>query len=114
LIPPGPHGNLLLDAAGDLVGTTLLGGANGQGEVFEIPLTSTGYAGTPTTLISFNNTNGEYPQSGLIADAAGDLFGTTSSGGASGQGTAYEILKTSTGYASTPTTLVSFSDATGS
>ena len=37
---------------------------------------------TLTTLVSFNGTNGSEPSSGLIADAAGDLFGTTYVGGA--------------------------------
>jgi uncharacterized repeat protein (TIGR03803 family) len=46
---------------------------------------------TPTTLLSFNGANGGYPLSGLIADAAGDLFGTTRGGGANGYGTVFEI-----------------------
>ena len=50
---------------------------------------------------------------GLIADAAGDLFGTTTCGGANGDGTVFEIAKTGSGYASTPTTLVSFNGANG-
>jgi hypothetical protein len=70
-----PYGGLISDAAGDLFGTTNLGGANGIGTVFEIPKTSTGY-GTLITLVSFNGANGTNPYSGLISDAAGDLFGT--------------------------------------
>jgi hypothetical protein len=84
--------------------------------VFEIVKTASGYASTPTTLVSFcslrNCADGYEPQAGLIADANGNLFGTTSaggaSGGASGAGTVFEIVKTAGGYASTPTTLVSF------
>ena len=49
----------------------------------------------------------------MIADANGDLFGTTDSGGANDDGTVFEILKTAAGYASTPTTLVSFNGANG-
>jgi hypothetical protein len=37
---------------------------------------------TLTTLISFNGTDGEEPEGSLIEDANGDLFGTTSAGGA--------------------------------
>jgi hypothetical protein len=48
--------------------------------VFEIPKTSTGY-GAPITLLFFNGANGAAPYSGLISDAAGDLFGTTLAGG---------------------------------
>jgi uncharacterized repeat protein (TIGR03803 family) len=48
----------------------------------------------------------------LIADHNGDLFGTTTGGGANGFGTVFEIAKTASGYASTPTTLVSCIRAT--
>ena len=81
--------------------------------MFEIAKTASGYASTPTTLVSFNGTNGADPVGGLIADANGDLFGTTDSGGANGDGTVFEIAKTAGGYASTPTTLVSFNGTNG-
>jgi hypothetical protein len=83
--------------------------------VFEIAKTAHGYASTPTTLVSFNITDGAEPSSSLIADARGDLFGTTSLGGLNippsepedvhfyGNGTVFEIAKTAHGYASTPT-----------
>jgi hypothetical protein len=45
--------------------------------VLEIKKTATGYDSTPITLASFNGDNAE-PRGSLIADAAGDLFGTTS------------------------------------
>ena len=108
-----PYGGLIADANGDLFGTTADGGANGDGTVFEIVKTATGYASTPTTLVSFNGTNGSDPQASLIADANGDLFGTTVGGGANGDGTVFEIVKTAHGYASTPTTLVSFNGTNG-
>ena len=96
---------------GDLFGTTSAGGAYGDGTVFEIAKTPTGYASTPTTLVSFNSSNGS--EGSLIADANGDLFGTTEEGGAYGDGAVFEIAKTPAGYASTPTTLVSFNDSDG-
>jgi len=68
-----------------------------------------------TTLVNLNGTNGSNPVAGLIAGAQGNLFGTTLVGGAehspsfpNGFGTVFEIVKTATGYASTPITLVSF------
>jgi uncharacterized repeat protein (TIGR03803 family) len=107
-----PEAGLIADAAGDLFGTTANGGANGDGSVFEIVKTGGSYASTPVTLVSFNETDGAQPVTGLIADAAGDLFGTTQGGGPAGapfaQGIVFEIAKTAGGYASTPTTLVSF------
>jgi uncharacterized repeat protein (TIGR03803 family) len=65
-----------------------------------------------TSLVSFctltNCADGLGPGGGLIADADGNLFGTTGGGGAHGGGTVFEIAKTARGYASTPTILVSF------
>jgi hypothetical protein len=71
---------LLADAHGNLFGTTAFGGANKDGTVFEIVKTAHGYASTPTTLVSFNGTNGSHPEPGLVADAHGNLFGTTFGG----------------------------------
>jgi uncharacterized repeat protein (TIGR03803 family) len=102
----------LPDANGNLFGTTGQGGANNAGTVFEIAKTAAGYASTPTILVSFcslaNCADGRFPGGGLIADASGNLFGTTQEGGANGRGTVFEITKTASGYASTATTLVTF------
>ena len=69
-------------------------------------------AATLTTLYSFcaqpNCADGAFPVAGLIADAAGNLFGTTFGGGVTGNGTVFEIAKTASGYASAATTLYSF------
>ena len=67
------------------------GGTSGNGTVFEL-VNHGGGNYTPVTLLSFNYTNGANPYAGLIADAAGDLFGTTSSGGTSGYGTVFELV----------------------
>ena len=45
--------------------------------VFE--LVNNGGSYTLTTMVTFNGTDGAGPQAGLIADAAGNLFGTTDS-----------------------------------
>jgi uncharacterized repeat protein (TIGR03803 family) len=108
------YGNLIFDSNGNLFGTTVGGGANGYGTVFEIAKTANGYASTPTILVSFNSSNGANPESGLIVDANGNLFGTTSGSGAGGSGTVFELVKTGSGYASTPTTLVTFNGINGS
>jgi hypothetical protein len=113
-IPGGPQGDLILDASDDLFDTTRLQGSTGDGEVFELTDSGGSFAPAPTTVASFNITDGQYPRGGLIADAAGDLFGTTYAGGPSGDGTVFEIARTGTGYASTPMTLASFDDANGS
>ena len=104
-----PIGGLIVDAVGDLFGTTAAGGTNNVGTVFGIPKTATGF-GAPTTLVTFSGANGANPEDGLIKDAAGDLFGTTFSGGANSVGTVFEIPKTATGFGA-PTTLVTFNGA---
>ena len=80
----GPGGGLLMDAAGNLYGTTSLGGA-GSGTVFKLKPPSSGeQTGTEWILWDFGNgTDGSEPEGGLIMDAAGNLYGTTSLGGAS-------------------------------
>ena len=106
-----PFAGLIADAAGNLFGTTASGGANGDGTVFEIAKAGAGFASTPTTLFSFDGANGAGPVSGLIADAAGDLFGTTPSGGAYRYGTVFELVNHGGVY--TPVTLLSFNGADG-
>jgi uncharacterized repeat protein (TIGR03803 family) len=108
-----PEDDLIADSGGNLLGTTLGGGADDDGTVFEIKKTASGYASTPTTLVGFSGANGSSPISRLVADADGDLFGVTQFGGANGDGTVFEIAKTATGYASILATLVSFSGADG-
>jgi len=87
-----PNGGLVADANGDLFGTAELGGASGDGVVFEIAKTANGYAGTPAVLVSFNGTDGANPSGGLVANANGDLFGTTADEYPSGVGTVFEVL----------------------
>jgi len=108
-----PTANLIMDADGNLFGTTFDGGQFNQGTVFEILNTGSGYASTPTILVNFmGGTDGENPR-GLIMDANGNLFGTTSPGPFSPFGTVFEIAKTPSGYDGTPTTLFSFDGTDG-
>jgi len=108
-----PEGTLMTDAAGDLIGTTVVGGANDDGTVFEIAKTKHGYASAPTVLASFAGYNGEQPAGSLIADGAGNIFSTTSGGGTYGYGTAFELAKMGKGYAAFPIALVSFNGSDG-
>ena len=66
-------------------------------------------SGTITTLASFDSTNGADPFGGLVEDQSGDLFGTTSEGGASGVGTVFEVQAGS----GIITTLASFNGTNG-
>ena len=81
-------GGLTLGADGFLYGTTAEGGPQGNGTLFQVdPATTTG---TITTLVSFNGTNGGYPNSPLVQDAAGNFYGTTRNGGVNQDGTVFE------------------------
>ncbi len=84
-----PFQGLIMDSAGNLYGTTEGGGAHSNsGTVFKISA-----SGTETVLYSFgaNATDGQYPTAGLIMDSAGNLYGTTTAGGANGWGTVFLI-----------------------
>ena len=100
-----PNSELVMDAVGNLYGTTEDGGANGEGTVFELAKGS----GTATTLASFNETNGAGPTGGLVMDAAGNFYGTAESGGANGVGTVFELAKGSGAI----TVLANFDGTTG-
>lgn len=89
-----PVAGVIADGGGNLCGTTEFGsgnnacnGANGCGTIFEIAPD-----GTETILHSFGDgSKGANPSAGLVADAAGNLYGTTAFGGADNYGTVFEI-----------------------
>jgi uncharacterized repeat protein (TIGR03803 family) len=81
-----PAGGLVMDRAGDLFGTTVFGGANSGGTVFE--LTHSG-GWSLTTLYSFAGIAGPYND--LVVDAAGNLYGTTYRDGANQAGSVFKL-----------------------
>ncbi|MGC2112751.1 MAG: choice-of-anchor tandem repeat GloVer-containing protein [Candidatus Korobacteraceae bacterium] len=86
----GSFGGLTMDAAGNLYGTTLGGGAFQQGSVFK--LTHSNGTWTYTALHDFTAGNdGRSPYGQLIFDAAGNLYGTAGWGGSNGKGLVWEI-----------------------
>jgi uncharacterized repeat protein (TIGR03803 family) len=95
-----PVAGLLADASGNLYSTTMAGGENGQGTVFELSPD-----GSETVLHSFaNGSDGAEPVAGLIADKHGNFYGTTFTGGSGGNGTAFKLAP-----GGTETILFSFS-----
>ncbi len=87
----------IIDAAGNLYGTTWQGGANGGGTVFELT-PGAGGSWTEKVLHSFgNHMDGSFPGCGLVFDAAGNLYGTTYSGGQNGMGTVFELTPDGSG-----------------
>jgi uncharacterized repeat protein (TIGR03803 family) len=89
-----PQSALVLDASGNLYGTTLSGG-RGFGTVFELVRGATGFRFK--ILYKFcatlNCTDGVSPKAGLILDKAENLYGTASGGGDSGHGTVFKLIR---------------------
>jgi uncharacterized repeat protein (TIGR03803 family) len=103
-----PYGALVRDKTGNLYGTTYGGGASGAGTVFEVSP-----AGRETVLHTFvGQPDGANPQAGLTMDAAGNLYGTTSAGGANGAGTVFKLTHPKQGANWPETVLHSFGAGT--
>lgn len=84
-----PHGGVVLDATGNLYGTTQNGGAFGGGIVFKLTP-----AGKETVLYNFGaiSNDGSNPLAGVILDKNGNLYGTATSGGTgNGSGTVFVV-----------------------
>jgi len=85
-----PYGALAFDAKGNLFGTSYYDGANEVGGVYELSPTPSG-PWKERVLYSFaGSPDGASSISGLVFDAAGNMYGTTSEGGA-GKGTIFEL-----------------------
>jgi uncharacterized repeat protein (TIGR03803 family) len=98
-----PYGNLIIDSAGNLYGTTEFGGLScsgffcGVGTVYKLSPAGGGLW-TETILYNFQAPgDGIYPEAGLTMDSAGNLYGTTGFGGNTticntlGCGTVFEL-----------------------
>jgi uncharacterized repeat protein (TIGR03803 family) len=105
-----PNGGLVMDGAGNLYGTAPYGGKYNGGAAFQ--LSPNGSSWTQSVLYSFCSqggsscTDGGYPYTGLIMDAAKNLYGTTFAGGAHNGGTVFTLVLTGSG--ATETVLYSF------
>ena len=93
-----PAAQLIFDSAGNMYGTSVVGGLNGCGTVFE--LSFSGSQWNETVLYSFDCfSTGKNPYGGVILDSSGNLYGTTVAGGSGGEcsgdgcGVVYELTK---------------------
>lgn len=100
-----PYSEVVFDQAGNLYGTTLLGGTSGLctyglgcGNVFELSPAQGSW--TEQVLYNFqdNGSDGTQPASNLIFDAAGSLYGATTAGGTTNAGTIFELSPTAGGW----------------
>lgn len=93
-----PYSGLVVDSSGNLYGTSGAGGIYDAGAVFELRPATNG-SWSEKILHSFVNSprDGEYPWGNLVADGSGNLYGTTSAGGAYGWGTVFELSPTAGG-----------------
>jgi uncharacterized repeat protein (TIGR03803 family) len=87
-----PIGGVVLDSAGNFYGTTSLGGTLGGGTVFEEKRSGTSW--TESVIYNFTGgDDGSNPPAGVTVDAHGNLFGTSSFGGANNDGVVYELSR---------------------
>jgi uncharacterized repeat protein (TIGR03803 family) len=96
----GPGSGVIFDGAGNLYGTTWMGGLGGyygSGVVYE--LSFSGGSWSESLLHSFTGGNdGGNPYAGLIFDQAGNLYGATAHGGINGGGTAFQLTDLGGGW----------------
>lgn len=92
-----PQARLTLDGSGNLFGTTTSGGPSNSGIVFTLKTDGTGFA----LLHGFSGgaAGGGVPYAGVVLDESGNLFGTTSQGGAANAGTVFTLRTDGTGFA---------------
>ena len=82
-----PAAGMIIDSAGDLYGTTQLGGTTGEGVLYKLDA-----GGQETVLYSLGGGGGgALPDAGVIRDSAGNLYGTTNAGGANNGGVVYKL-----------------------
>jgi len=95
-----PENGVAFDSAGNLYGTTPVGGSAGVGTVYQLSPSAGGW--TETTLYTFTGgDDGANPIGGVAVDAQGNLYGTAARGGTDGVGTAWELSPSSGGWAFT-------------
>jgi uncharacterized repeat protein (TIGR03803 family) len=85
-----PAAGLIADRAGSMYGTAEFGGTTGNGTIFKVTPSGSGYTFTP--LYSFQGgSDGSAPLASLVMDKRGSLYGTTFAGGSANNGVVFEF-----------------------
>ncbi|MGA8813751.1 MAG: choice-of-anchor tandem repeat GloVer-containing protein [Candidatus Sulfotelmatobacter sp.] len=93
-----PHGSLVFDTAGNIYGTTSWYGALDSGTVFELIPSGGGWTESVLWNFMIGTDGGAAPQSGVILDAFGNLYGTTYLGGHWEEGTIFQLMRSGSGW----------------
>src|SRR5579862_141445 len=93
-----PYGDFVMDANNKFWGTTITGGTSGRGIVYELaPSGSNLWTASWTRTVLYNFcwsgtcSDGTFPFGGIVLDATGNIFGTTSGGGAHSDGLLFKL-----------------------
>jgi uncharacterized repeat protein (TIGR03803 family) len=95
-----PTHEVVFDRDGNFYGTAQFGGTQNGGVVYKMTRSNGGWLYTAIYNFSSSQHNGYYPYAGLAFDQAGNLYGTTSSGGV-GHGTVFELSPSGQGWTET-------------
>jgi uncharacterized repeat protein (TIGR03803 family) len=108
----GPEAGVVMDASGNLYGTTVFGGSSGSGAAFKLTLIDGVWKQTVIHNFAAYESDGNQPVAGVTLDSAGNVYGTTENGGSDHAGTIFEISPNgSGGY--TQKTIHSFKQSDG-
>jgi uncharacterized repeat protein (TIGR03803 family) len=93
----GPEVVPVIGVDGAIYGTTKVGGAHGDGTIFRLTRSASGYV--QSVLYNFHGgDDGSDPTGTLSSDSSGSLYGTTQLGGRFGSGVVFKLTKTANGY----------------
>ncbi len=96
-----PESGVTVNPSGSLFGTTSQGGSANLGTIFELSPSQGGW--TENNVYQFQpGSGGQTPWAGLISDGAGNFYGATTAGGASGSGAAFQLTPSGAGWNYSP------------
>ena len=90
------YGEVAFDQSGNLYGTTAFGGQQGYGAVYELNRSGGGW--TAKVLYSFGDPDAHFPGHNVVLDSAGNLYGTTDTGGYYDEGAIFQLVPSGSGW----------------